>query len=120
MRITIIRHILSAGAATIVVLAGGAGAAAAAPAETTCVRFEAAADQGASIWTWGDYDLWVLEAAGEEFSFATPGAGALLQTGNGEDIDGVRKCTVEPLEPVEPVEPVSEPVDEPAAPIGSS
>ncbi len=48
---------------------------------------------GPSIYTWGDFDLWILDAAGDRFSFLSPGNGILLTTGNGADIDAVSKCT---------------------------
>lgn len=71
-----------------------------------CQRHPAPAALGSSMWTYGDFDLWVLEAGGQEFSFPSPGAGVELQTGNGAPIDHVRKCVVEAPVPVPEQPPV--------------
>ena len=63
--------------------------------EAACLTFTMDTP-GPSVWTWGDYDLWVLEAGGETFEFANPGDGVLLTTGNGSDIEMIHKCLAGP------------------------
>ena len=59
--------------------------------EASCVTFTL--DSPApSVWTWGGYDLWILEAGGETFEFSDTRDGVLLITGNGADVDVVHKC----------------------------
>ncbi len=85
----------------------------AAAAEPECIRFPAHDHELPWIITWGDFDLWVLEAQGEVFRFENPGTGTKLWTGNGANMEYVSKCTM--AEPVQPAaEPAPEPTPEPA------
>ena len=63
--------------------------------EDVCITFSLD-EATSSLWTWGDYDLWALEADGARFEFSHPGIGTQLTTGNGADIEIVHKCTLAP------------------------
>lgn len=82
-----------------------------------CITFSPS-NPGPSLYTWDDYDRWVLEAGGETFVFDDVGANTLITSGNGADIDVVHKCAeVEvPEAPTPTVGPVTpEPTSTPEA-----
>ncbi len=111
--------VVAATLASVAIGAITAPGAAAAEATPDCLRFPAHDHQLPYIITWGDFDLWILEAEGEVFRFENPGTGTQLWTGNGANMEFVSKCTLPaPPAPTEEAAPAEEaPPVEPAAPV---
>lgn len=87
--------IILGGAIAALTMAGITNPARASAQQAACLTFTMDTP-GPSVWTWGDYDLWVLEAGGETFEFANPDDGVLLTAGNGSDIEVIYKCSPSP------------------------